>query len=89
MTTKTRRIGPRMRQLCWHLAQTGGTSPSQSALYLQLSYHGGESNQYGSRALARAMGAGLIEVDPKAAQDAPGNRTPIRLTATGREVAGS
>lgn len=82
--TDPRAYGPRMLELCQILDRMGGTAPSQSSVYMQLDYRGGSSNRFGSRAMDRTMGRGLIEIDREAAKDAPENWTPVRLTQLGR-----
>lgn len=80
------RYAPRQEALCQILARMGGKADSQSEVYMQLNYKGGSSNNYGSRALNRAMASGLIELDRS--NKRPGNRVPVQLTDAGWEVAG-
>lgn len=79
---RTRRVGPRMADLCRILAGMGGSAPSKSAVYMQLSYRGRSSNHYGSLAMARAIRAGLIRETSRG----PGTAVAVELTDTGWDV---
>lgn len=79
MTSPTR-IGPRMYDLLWIIAQIfDGRAPSRSAAYRRLNYHGRESNYYGSAVMNRLERHGLVRRLPNA-----GAAVPVELTDAGR-----
>lgn len=77
------RIGPRMKDLLHIiLFRFDGKAPSKASAYMCLNYHGGSSNQYGSRVMKRLVHHGLVRPLP---DEGKGNKIPVEITDKGRE----